>query len=68
MVSYFEQVQNNANYYWEEIEVDQKLKKQMEKSTKDVFDMSSKLSISLRDSSYILSLDRILQAINIKGK
>lgn len=68
LVSYFEQVQNNANYYWEEIEVDQKLKKQMEKSTKDVFDMSSKLSISLRDSSYILSLDRILQAINIKWK
>jgi glutamate dehydrogenase/leucine dehydrogenase len=29
MVSYFEQVQNNTNYYWDEDEVDLKLHKKI---------------------------------------
>ncbi|USN56066.1 MAG: hypothetical protein H6765_03125 [Candidatus Peribacteria bacterium] len=32
-VSYFEQVQNNTNYYWEEAEVQEKLEKIMYRST-----------------------------------
>lgn len=63
MVSYFEQVQNNTNFYWEEDEVEQKLKTKMEKSTKDVYDLSNSMKISLRAWAYIIALKRIFESM-----
>ncbi|PZM86615.1 glutamate dehydrogenase [Candidatus Gracilibacteria bacterium] len=63
MVSYFEQVQNNTNFYWEEDEVEQKLKTKMEKSTKDVYDLSNSMKISLRAGAYIIALKRIFESM-----
>ena len=61
-VSYFEQIQWNTNYYWEEKEVFEKLKNIMQHATKEVLSLSWKLSIDLRKASYIISLKRQFEA------
>ena len=67
MVSYFEQVQNNTNFYWEENEIEQKLKIKIEKATKDVFEISKELKVSYRKGAYAISLKRIFDAMKARN-
>jgi glutamate dehydrogenase len=62
-VSYFEQVQNNTNYYRSEQEVHEKLQNIMKPATKAVTHTAGKYTISLRMAAYVVSLDRILKAM-----
>jgi len=57
-VSYFEQVQWNTNFYWDEKDIFEKLKMIMYESTKEVINLWDELSINYRKSAYILSLLR----------
>lgn len=66
-VSYYEQVQNDANFYWEENEIEEKLKKSMKKSTKEVYDMSKEINSSLRKSAFVLALTKIKNAMKDKS-
>lgn len=68
IVSYFEQVQNSYNYYWEEDEVDRKLNDKIVKATIWVFDKSLELNTTLRNASYVIALDRILIAMQKRGE
>lgn len=67
MVSYFEQVQNNTNFYWEEEEIQQKLQTKMEKATADIVEMQKNLGASLRKSAYAISLKRIFEAMKARN-
>lgn len=62
-VSYFEQVQNNMNYYRDEQEVDEKLRKIMDAATDMVINAAKEYNVSLRMSAYIVSLQRILESL-----
>ncbi len=64
MVSYFEQVQNNANYYWDEIEVNTKLKTKIESATRDVYNLAKEYSTTYRTAAYIISMKRIFDAMS----
>lgn len=64
MVSYFEQVQNNTNYYWDEEEVDIKLKTKIQKATVDVFYKAKEHKVPLRTGAYVISAKRVLDAMN----
>lgn len=64
MVSYFEQVQNNTNFYWSEREIDEKLKTKITYSAQDVFDTAIKHNTYLRNWAYIIATKRIFDAIN----
>lgn len=66
MVSYFEQVQNNTNFYWEEEEIDEKLKKKITKATCEVYETSLKYKTYLRSAAYIISMKRIFDAMKDK--
>lgn len=68
MVSYFEQVQNNTNYYWEEEEVDQKLHKKIVKATVWVYATATEYKTSLRSAAYIISMKRVLDAMKARGE
>lgn len=59
VVSYFEWYQNIHNSHWTKDEVFKKLKKKMDKATKEVFAFSSKHNVSLRDAAYLQALTRI---------
>ena len=66
-VSYFEWVQNRAGYYWEEQEVNEKLKKIMQKQAAKIFDLAQKKAISLRTAAYLDGLEKISGAIQNRG-
>lgn len=68
MVSYFEQVQNNANFYWEEDEVDSKLKKKITFAANSVFDTANEYKTSLRSGAYIIAMQRIFNAMKDRGE
>lgn len=67
IVSYFEWVQNIQNYYWEKDEVNAKLKEKILKAYNNLLDFSKKNELSFRTSSYIYSIEKILEAERIKG-
>jgi glutamate dehydrogenase/leucine dehydrogenase len=68
MVSYFEQVQNNTNFYWEASEIDQKLYKKITFATEDVFNKWVENQTHLRNAAYIVALKRILDAMRDVGE
>jgi len=68
MVSYFEQVQNNTNFYWEADEVDQKLHKKITCAAQDVFDTAVENKTHLRNAAYIVALKRVLDAMKDRGE
>lgn len=67
IVSYFEQVQNNMNFYWDEDEIDSRLYKKITKATLDVYETSKEFKTSLRTASYIISIRRVIDAMEIRS-
>ncbi|MCD5374924.1 Glu/Leu/Phe/Val dehydrogenase [Candidatus Gracilibacteria bacterium] len=68
MVSYFEQVQNDMNFYWEEEEIDEKLNKQITHAAASVHEISQEYSSSLRSAAYIIAMKRIFSAMKDRGE
>ncbi len=67
-VSYFELVQNQAQYYWDEGEVMAKLKPIMVTSFKQVWHRAEQLHVPLRTAAFVLAIERIGQAIEARGR
>ncbi|MEM3823461.1 MAG: glutamate dehydrogenase, partial [Candidatus Bathyarchaeia archaeon] len=63
IVSYFEQVQNQMNYYWTEDEVRAKLKETITKAFNDVLSMARQHNVNMRVAAYMLALKRITDAM-----
>ena len=63
MVSYFEQVQNNMNFYWDEEEIIEKLERKMKHATNEVYRISVNSKTSLRKSAYLVAIQRVLAAM-----
>ncbi len=69
VVSYFEQVQNAYGYYWEEKEALQKLETIMRSSFEEVWKVrEEKKTTTLRNSSYVIALSRISEAMLARGR
>lgn len=66
-VSYFEQVQNSNNLYWELQEVHWRLDKKMTHAFQSVFDMSQNKKISLRQAAYLVAVARVAEACKLRG-
>ena len=67
-VSYFEQVQNNANYFWSRDEVQAKLKLKMETALAGVLRSAEEHHVMLRTGAYIVAMERILEAMKVRGE
>lgn len=65
--SYFEQVQSNMNYYWEKDEVLSKLDMKMTSAYIQVRELAKRRKWSLRDSAYVIAIDRVAQACRDRG-
>lgn len=65
--SYFEQVQNNMNYYWEKDEVLAKLDMKMTTAFASVSDFSRQHNLKMRDAAYVISVNRVAQACHSRG-
>lgn len=65
-VSYFEWYQNMHNEKWKKKVVLEKLKVKMETAAQNVYDTAQKRSLTLREGAYILALERLQQAWELK--
>jgi len=65
--SYFEQVQNNMNYYWDKDEVLAKLDMKMTSAYAAVSDFAKLHNVSLREAAYLISVDRVANACQSRG-
>ncbi|MBN8693273.1 MAG: Glu/Leu/Phe/Val dehydrogenase [Bacteroidetes bacterium] len=66
-VSYFEWVQNKAGYYWTEDEVNTKHDHKMEIAFESVWNNADRFKTSMRIAAYITALQKIEQAVKLKG-
>ncbi|MBM4430190.1 MAG: Glu/Leu/Phe/Val dehydrogenase, partial [Chloroflexi bacterium] len=67
VTSYFEGVQNDANYYWSPEEVSEKLALRMSRAFHSVLEMSKKRGVYMRNAAYMIAIDRVAQAMRARG-
>jgi glutamate dehydrogenase/leucine dehydrogenase len=69
IVSYFEWVQNNQEMRWEEAEVNRRLNDRLTTAFRACreFQTSSDAVGSLREASFALAVDRVVEAATLRG-
>jgi glutamate dehydrogenase (NAD(P)+) len=65
--SYFEAVQNDMNFYWSKEEVLEKLDAKMTVAFAGVLNMALKENVSMRDAAYMVAIDRVVKAMELRG-
>ncbi|MEK7787841.1 MAG: Glu/Leu/Phe/Val dehydrogenase, partial [Chloroflexota bacterium] len=65
--SYFEGVQNDMNYYWDHEAVLRRLDQKITKAFHGVLDVAVKRDMYMRDASYIIAIDRVVEAMELRG-
>ena len=66
-VSYFEWVQNQTGLYWELDEVQERLKKIIEKASINVWNTMHEHKCDMRTAAYIEALKKLTEAIEAHG-
>ena len=65
--SYFESVQNDQNYYWTRDAVLRRLDTKMTLAFNAVLEMSLKEKAYMRDAAYMVAIDRVVKAMQLRG-
>jgi glutamate dehydrogenase (NAD(P)+) len=66
-VSYFEMVQNGAQYYWGLEEVHERLERKMVDAFDAVYQMYQEQKVDMRSAAYLVSVARVAQAMKMRG-
>ena len=66
-VSYLEWVQNRQRYQWEKERINEELEKRMASAWQAVKDKVSREGLKYRQAAYLIAIDRIIKAINLRG-
>jgi len=66
-VSYFEWVQGLQFFFWSEHDINVKLRDIMIKAFGDVLAISKEKNVDMRIAAYILAIDRVAEAVMIRG-
>jgi glutamate dehydrogenase (NAD(P)+) len=67
VVSYFEWVQDLQNFFWNEEEVNKKLRDILVKAFHEVLDMSQKQKVDMRLAALMIGIDRVARAMLWRG-
>jgi glutamate dehydrogenase (NAD(P)+) len=67
ITSYFESVQNDMNFYWSKEEVLDRLEHRITVAFHGVLDMSIKENVNMRDAAYMVAIDRVVKAMQLRG-
>ena len=67
VVSYFEWVQNLQHFRWEEREVNDKLGNIMRRAFREVDGAAKERSLSLREASYQVGIERVVETAKLRG-
>lgn len=65
--SYFEQVQCNMNYFWSKEEVLEKLDQKMTAAFHSVHRLAMEKNLYMRDAAYVISINRVAEAVKLRG-
>ncbi|MEK4066063.1 Glu/Leu/Phe/Val dehydrogenase [Peribacillus sp. FSL R5-0717] len=66
-VSYFEWVQNNQGYYWEDEEVQTKLKALLVNSFNQIYEMAETRKVDMRLAAYMVGVRKMAEASIFRG-
>ena len=66
-VSYFEWVQNLYGYYWEEVEITEKLERAMVNAFNAIWNIKEDYGISIRKAAYLHSVKKIADVMKLRG-
>ena len=66
-VSYFEWVQDLANFFWTKKEVDEKLEGVMVRAFEAVWNMHNEKKVDMRQAAYMVALTRVAEAYKWRG-
>lgn len=66
-VSYFEWVQNNQGFYWEEEEVETRLEKVMVTSFENVYRVATTRNVDMRLAAYMVGVRKMAEASRFRG-
>ncbi len=67
ITSYFESVQNDMNFYWSKEEVLQRLDTRITTAFHGVLEMALKENVYMRDAAYMVAIDRVVKAMQLRG-
>jgi len=67
IVSYFESVQNDMNFYWTRDEVLQRLDTKITQAFNSVVEMAQSERIYMRDAAYMVSIGSVVKAMELRG-
>jgi glutamate dehydrogenase (NAD(P)+) len=67
IVSYFEWVQDLQSFFWEEDEINQRLRRIMARGFQEVSAIAERDALDMRDAAYVLALRRVEEAITLRG-
>lgn len=67
LVSYYEWVQNQYGYYWDEAEVEEKQEADMMKAIEGVFDVCDRYDVIPRDGVYMFAIQSVDRAMKLRG-
>lgn len=66
-VSYFEWVQNMQNFFWSEVEVNDRLYRILEKAFQDVLIFGKRNNLWTRDAALAIGVNKVIQAKRARG-
>ncbi len=66
-VSYFEQVQNAYDYYWDEATVHERLDRKMTAAFHAVHQAAQKYQVNNRMGAYVVAVGRVAEAVRLRG-
>jgi len=66
-VSYFEGVQGLQEFFWSEVEINERLERIMTRSFNAVLDLALQRQVSLRTAAYLVAVQRVVEATRLRG-
>ncbi|HLE53235.1 MAG TPA: Glu/Leu/Phe/Val dehydrogenase [Anaerolineales bacterium] len=67
-VSYFESVQNDMNYYWTRDEVLSRLDTNITYAFNSVVEMAESEKVYMRDAAYMVAINKVVKAMELRGR
>jgi len=66
-VSYFEWVQDLQENFWEEDEINDRLKRKMVRAFRETYEMSDRRKLDMRKAAYAVAIARVAEATTVRG-
>jgi glutamate dehydrogenase (NAD(P)+) len=67
IVSYFEWVQDRLGYFWDEVDINNRLNRLMNEAFEHVYKTAAEYKTTMRLGAYIYAIDKVSQVLKLRG-